>query len=315
MLSRNDAQRPAMTLRATLIIADAVRRLIVVLLATVSWAQQPSAPAPLVWSGKPLQLSALCRTEDLTTLGLACTADEPCAMYLELTAAELVGTRVMVTGNIHGTSATLESVLLTSDDGGRTWTEAHSRLPHSGLDQMQFFDFENGWISGHSLLALPRDPFFLITRDGGKTWHKRPVFSETRVGTIDAFWFDSKTTGMMNLDRLQSAENGMRYEQYESRTGGESWSLRQVAPKATPLKRPPAASALRIRAEARTSVYRVEKRAGESWQTLASFAINAGECKAPEPAPLAEPPPPALEPTPPAAEPKPAKPPSLRRPR
>jgi hypothetical protein len=302
--------------RATLIIANAVRRFFVVLLATVSWAQQPST-AQLVWSGKPLQISPLCRPEDLSTLGLTCTADEPCTMYLELTAAELVGTRVLVTGNIHSSSATLESVLLTSDDGGRTWTEAHSRLPHSGLDQIQFFDFENGWISGHSLLALPRDPFFLITRDGGKTWHKRPVFSETRVGTVEAFWFDSKMTGMMNLDRLQSAENGMRYEQYESRTGGESWSLRQVAPQATPLKRPPAANVLRLRAEGRTGVYRVEKRAGETWQTLASFAINAGQCKAPEPAPLAEPPPSAPEPPPPAPaeERKPAKPPSLRRPR
>ena len=294
-----------------------MRRLFVLLLATVGWAQQPNPPAPLVWNGKPLQVAALCRAEDLTTLGLTCAADEPCAMYLELSVAELVGERLLVIGNIHGASATLESVLFASDDGGRSWTEAHARIPFAGLDQIQFIDFESGWIAGHTLLALPRDPFFLISRDGGKTWHKRPVFSETRVGTIEAFWFDSKTTGMMNLDRLQSAENGMRYEQYESRTGGESWSLRQVAPRATPLKKP-AGGGLRIRADGKIGAYRVEKRAGETWQTLASFAVAAGQCKAPEPAPAVEPPPPAPASEEPASEERktrPAKPPSLRKPR
>ncbi|HET8550670.1 MAG TPA: hypothetical protein VFL57_21830, partial [Bryobacteraceae bacterium] len=175
-------------------------------------------------------------------------------------------------------------------------------------------DFENGWISGQLLMALPRDPFFLITRDGGRTWHKRVVFSETRVGTIDAFWFESKTSGRMNLDRLQSAENGLRYEQYESNTGGESWSLRNVAARPAPLKNA-APSGLRLRAEARSNSYRLEKRAGENWQTVASFAVSAGQCKAPESAPGVEPPSAAEVPAPESPKTKPSKQPSLRRPR
>jgi hypothetical protein len=234
-------------------------------------------------------------------------------MYLELTTAELVGPRLLVAGNLHGTSATLESILLTSEDGGKTWTEPHVRVPFSGLDQIQFFDFESGWISGQAMLALPRDPFFLISRDGGKTWRRRPVFSETRVGTIDGFWFNSKTSGMMNIDRLQSAENGIRYEQYESLTGGDVWMLRQASPQPVPLKKPPPASGLRLRAEAKSGAYRLEKRAGETWQTLATFAVNAGHCREPEPAPLAEPAAPTVEPEPSSAAPT-AKP-SLRKPR
>ena len=290
-----------------------MRRLCLLLLAGLSQAQQPTAPAALTWSGKPLQIAPLCRAEDLTVLGLACPPDEPCPMYLELTAAELVGPRIIVAGNLHGTASTLESLLLASEDGGKTWVEAHPRIPFTGLDQIQFVDFETGWISGHALLALPRDAFFLITRDGGKTWRRRPVFSETRVGTIDGFWFDSKTSGMMNLDRLQAAENGIRYEQYESQTGGDSWMLRQASPKPAPLKRPAPANVLRIRADAKSGAYRVERRTGESWQLVASFAVNAPPCKAAEAAPLTEPPP-ALVEAPPSEQPKPPKP-SLRKPR
>jgi hypothetical protein len=151
----------------------------------------------------------------------------------------------------------------------------------------------------------------MITNDGGKTWRRRPVFSESRVGTIEGFWFDSKTNGMMNIDRQQSAEDGLRYEQYETHTGGDTWSLRQLAPKPAPLRKAAPNTGLRLRADAKTDSYRLEKRAGEAWQTVASFAVKAGQCKEPEAAPLVEPAPPE-----PAAEPKPAPAkPSLRKPR
>ena len=95
----------------------------------------------------------------------------------------------------------------------------------------------------------------------------------------------------------------------------ESWSLRQVAPKAVPLKRPAAGGVLRLHAEGRTGVYRVEKRVADNWQALASFSVNSGQCKAPEAAPLPEPPASTPEAPAPAEERKPAKAPSLRRPR
>ena len=56
------------------------------------------------------------------------------------------------------------------------WTEPQARIPSSGLDQIQFIDFQNGWISGANLQSAPRDPFFCITTDGGKTWRQRDHF-------------------------------------------------------------------------------------------------------------------------------------------
>ena len=290
--------------------------LAVLLLAGLLPAQEVSQPAPLVYAGKPLAVVPACRPEDLSATGLACTEEEPCELYLELSDAEVVANRIILAGNLHTSAATLESVLLASEDGGRTWAEAHARIPAAGLDKIQFIDFENGWISGETLLALPRDPFFLLTSDGGRTWRRRPVFSESRVGMVEAFWFDTRTQGSMTIDRMQSAENGMRYELYESLTGGESWSLRQIAERPIALKRPKAPeSSIRLRTDAASRSYRVERRAGERWESVAAFAVAAGHCKPPARPPQPEP---QMEPEPPpASEPAPAKPrrsPSLRRP-
>jgi hypothetical protein len=70
----------------------------------------------------------------------------------------------------------------------------------SGLDQIQFFDFENGWISGANLQSAPRDPFLLITTDGGKSWRPRPIFEESRVASIERFWFESRKLGTLLID-------------------------------------------------------------------------------------------------------------------
>ena len=72
----------------------------------------------------------------------------------------------------------------TTEQPGR---EPHPRIRSSGLDQIQFVDFQNGWISGANLTGAPRDPFLLITTDGGKTWRERPIFEETRVAAIEGF--------------------------------------------------------------------------------------------------------------------------------
>ena len=80
----------------------------------------------------------------------------------------------------------------------------------SGLELIQFIDFETGWIGGESLGSVPRDPFFLLTHDGGKTWYSRPVYGELREGAVDYFRFDSKTHGTLWIDRSQSGETGNR---------------------------------------------------------------------------------------------------------
>ncbi len=240
--------------------------------------------ARMEYAGKPLLTGAQCTMASVQAAGLNCTADDPCALFLELAAVELIGDRLLVTGNLHTSSATLETILLASEDLGRTWTEAHPRIPSAVLDQVQFLDFELGWISGHVLEKQPRDAFFLLTRDGGRTWLERPVYGEPHPGAIEQFWFDSRTHGTMLFDKGQGGETGMRHELYESMTGGEGWSLRQVDSKPIALKKPPAtAPAWRLRPDNRLKAYVVERNAANRWQPVASFAIAAGECKPPPP--------------------------------
>jgi photosystem II stability/assembly factor-like uncharacterized protein len=174
--------------------------------------------------------------------------------------------------------ATLYSILLESEDVGNMWTEPHPRLRSSGLDQIQFVDFQNGWISGANLTSAPRDPFLLITTDGGKTWHERPIFEETRVAAIESFWFDTSANGTLLIDaRL---DDGKR-ELYETRTGGESWAIRQTSadPIRLPKEKPASAPGWRVRTDAATHSYVIEKSENNRWQKVASFLVNIASCK------------------------------------
>jgi hypothetical protein len=256
-----------------------------------------------------MRIGFQCTEEDIRTLGLTCPAQHPCPVYVELSGLEPVGNKIFVTGNIHTESATLSSILLATDDTGKTWYEPHERIRGAALDQIQFADFEAGWVGGQHLQPVPRDPFLLLTTDGGKSWRARPIYGENRAGTIERFWFDSRTTGTIWIDRTQAGEATSRYEMYESRTGGESWMVRQISDRPIPddpkRRRPPNPD-WRIRADAASKSYRIEKRVEERWQTVAAFLIPIGECKEPE---AALPPEPVAPETPLAPEPEPPKPP------
>ncbi len=301
----------------------------VVLLLTVTGfaaAQDPPAPAPppaaserplLTNTGAAIKAPVNCGTAEIEQLGLPCSLEEPCPVYLELAAADAFGDRIVVSGNLHTSTATVSSILLASDDGGKTWYEPHERIPSAGLDQMQVLDLEVGWVAGQVMATLPRDPFFLLTANGGKTWSRRPIFSETRVGTVDQFWFENRTAGSLTVDRTQTGDDGGgRHELYESMTGGESWMLRQVSTKAIPLKRgrPAGSATWRVRADGTSKSYCIERRQVSGWSNIASFLIVAGECR-PTEKPAAEPPPLATEPPAPSLPPvsAPRKPPTLKK--
>lgn len=254
-------------------------------------AGQADKPAPeraaLQYDGKPLTVPFRCTDEDMDWAGLSCSLEEPCPVYLELAGVEAAGSRVTAIGNIHSATVTLYSILLTSDDAGRTWREVHDRLRGAGLDHIQFLDFENGWISGQALSPLPQDPFLLITSDGGKSWRQRPLFSDSRVGSILQFWFTSKSSGSLIIDRGQGGE-GSRYELYESPNAGETWMVRETSDKPLKLKRGPTGiSAWRIRADGATKSFRVERQGqADRWTAAAAFAVPIGACA---PAPPKEP--------------------------
>jgi hypothetical protein len=241
-------------------------------------------------TGAPMRVPFQCSEEEMGAFGLTCPSGHPCPVYLELAAVASSSSRIFITGNLHAESVTLFSILLASEDDGKTWYEPHERIRASGLEQIQFFDLENGWIGGEQLGAVPRDPFLLVTQDGGKLWRVAPVYEESRAGAIDLFHFDSKTHGRLWVDRTMAGEPERRYELLESQTGGESWMLRAMSGRRIEGQpsEAPAAAGLRLRTEEASQSYRVEKQTGERWQPLASFLVRVGECREPEPPAPAE---------------------------
>jgi len=187
--------------------------------------------------------------------------------------------RIFAAGNIHTLDVTLYSVLLASEDGGHTWREAHERIRGASLDRIQFLDAELGWTSGQALSPLPQDAFLVLTSDGGKTWRRRSIFSESRVGSIQQFYFSAKDSGSLIVDRGPGAEGG-RYELYESPDAGESWSIRQTSDQPLKLKPSPVApSEWRVRADGPTESFHIERRRGERWVSAAAFAVKLGVCQ------------------------------------
>jgi len=251
----------------------------IALMASVLVGQEPAVLENL---GKPILLPYHCTEADIQWAGLSCSAEEPCPVYLELTAVEAIGDRLFAAGNIHSQTVTLYSVLLGSENAGRSWFEAHERIRGAGLDHIQFADFQNGWASGEALSPLPQEPFLLITTDGGKTWRQHAIFSEPRVGSIQQIWFSSKNDGSLVFDRGPGTGEE-RYELYQSHDAGETWNLQEARNQAMRLKDGAAAALWRVQAEGKTQSFRIEHQEGNRWTQAAAFAVNLPSCT-PQPA-------------------------------
>jgi photosystem II stability/assembly factor-like uncharacterized protein len=203
-------------------------------------------------SGKPMTLPFRCTQDDIEWAGLSCSENEPCPVYLEITAAEAVGSQIFATGNLHSDTVTLYSVLLRSQDAGKTWREGFERIRGAGLDHIQFADFANGWASGETLFPLPQDPFLLITADGGKTWRRQPIFDDAQPGSIQQFFFSSKNEGSLIVDRGEGS-GSERYALYESPNSGGTWMVKQISGRPLRLPHgPDPAAGLRVEADRAT---------------------------------------------------------------
>jgi hypothetical protein len=274
----------------------------------------PPKPPRLEYAGQPLTFPFSCTEEDIQIFGMTCTEREPCPVYVEITAVQALGLQVFLTGNFHNGAQTLFSLLVMSDDGGKSWFEPHERIRHATLDQVQFADFEAGWVSGQVIQSLPRDPFFLLTTDGGKIWRQRPIYSEPKIATIEQFHFENRNVGNLLL------EASGQWERWETQTGGDTWMVREVSNQ--PLKLRAARQTTsnadwRLRADGKLKAHILEKREGGQFRRVSAFSVQVAKCQQ-EVKPLAEPPPiepaPAAETVSPAASPK-KGPPSMRRPK
>ena len=94
--------------------------------------ERPAENTPLQNTGKPMMVDYRCAEEDIRLAGLSCTIDDPCPVFLELASVEAVGNRIFAAGNIHSSTTTLSSVLLSSDDAGKTWREPYERVRLAG---------------------------------------------------------------------------------------------------------------------------------------------------------------------------------------
>ena len=219
-----------------------------------------------------------CSPEDIEQFGLNCSEDEPCTVLLELSAAEAAGNRIVVTGNLHTRDATLLSLLLTSDDGGVTWAEPVIRMRNAAFEQIEFWDGQTGWVSGESINPLARNPFLLLTTDGGTSWRPKLIVDDEKFGTIAQFHFSSISSGEAVID--SSTKKSVHQELYATETGGESWELKETGNKPFHLKgaRAPNQAGLRVRADAAGGAFLLERGGGKTWEIVASFPIHVADC-------------------------------------
>jgi hypothetical protein len=237
--------------------------------------------AILTNSGDPMRVAYACAEEDLQWAGMSCSDDEPCPIYLELNSVVPDGKKIVAAGDLHSSSATISSILLVSDDSGATWREPVARIRGSALDQLQFYNLQLGWAAGETQYPLARDPFFLVTTDGGAYWHQRPVGEEGFAGAVQRFWFDSDRHGELVIDAGNTSEGG-RYLSYESETGGESWSLLGKGNQLPKLRHAPPPNedpGWRTRPSKDGKAVVVEQRAGGQWTSVASFLIEVADCR------------------------------------
>lgn len=251
--------------------------------------EEPAEPERPVYSGDPALIDVACDADSLLQAGLNCSEASPCGLEFELLLAEDLGERIVVAGSVRTAAGTLESVLLTSADGGGSWTEPVDRVAAGALEIAQFLDGEVGWIGGQRTVdGAVSEPFLLFTKDGGEDFDQRFVVAggETQEGFILQLQFDSPDHGYLILEKPNAAVD--RFRLYESYNGGRSWAIRQIVAERPAIpgarRRPRALLDPDLRLTAQNGVIELERRAGGAWARLAGFQIEIGSCPLP-PAP------------------------------
>jgi hypothetical protein len=223
----------------------------------------------------PVHVDYTCPAEDVESFGLSCSEDQPCPIFFEVSAVDSFGSRIFVAGDIHTSTTTLYGVLLSTEDGGATWEESIPRQRSTAFEQFQFIG-DRGWLSGQRLEPLPKDPFLMLTSDGGKSWRQRTLFEETRFGSIAQFWFDSSTAGELIFD--DSLGKVTNQELYSTMSSGENWELKQKSTKALHLKTL-RTTGWSVSAASGSTTYLIEHNVGGRKEVLARFLIHIGDCK------------------------------------
>lgn len=247
----------------------------------VEAAAEPAEPPKPVYSGSPVEIPAYCPSDMMERLSFGCSEEHPCDVSLELLGAIEAEGRLFVYGDVFAPTGTLSSIILTSEDGGGSWTEAHQSIAGAIFEIGQFADKTRGFIAGQREgEGAANRPFLLVTDDGGASWERRDIVSggEQKPGAIVAMRFDSGGHGHLILERIHAEVD--RFEMYETFNAGRSWSVRAVSS-----ERPAMPGARRIKPPETLRViedgeeYLLQGREeGEAWALFARFARDMGVC-------------------------------------
>jgi photosystem II stability/assembly factor-like uncharacterized protein len=228
----------------------------------------------------PVHVDYTCPPEDIDSFGLTCSEDRPCQIFFEVSAVDSIGPSIFVAGDIHTATTTLYGVLLSTEDGGASWSESIPRIRSTAFEQFQIINDHAqgyGWLSGQRVEPLPKEPFFMITTDGGKSWRQRNLFEETRFGAINEFWFTSPQSGELIFD--DSVGKTTNQELYATMTGGENWEIKQKSTKPLHLAASRPSATWKVTAAQGSSTYLIEHIVNGQKQTVARFLIHIGDCK------------------------------------
>jgi hypothetical protein len=241
----------------------------------------------LSYQGEPLKLPLQCRAEAFLRAGFTCVESDPCDMFLELVEITNMEDRVLVIGNIHTPEATIATVLLRSDNGGKTWVEPFERVDAAGLEMIHTLDGKHAWAGGQQTTQdHASTPFLLVTTNSGAHWVRRPFWSgdEERHGAVVEIYFDEPQHGFVIIDKLTS--EGDSFELYESMNSGLSWSIREVSSEMPVIRRrmtaAPAEKPWRLNENRADASYEIEHLIDGEWTKVSAFASDLGACRSVE---------------------------------
>lgn len=246
---------------------------------------EPTAPPVPTYEGPHISLATTCEIERLQYAGIRCSADQPCEFFLELVSVAAEGDWVVLAGEIHTADATYESVLLSSSDGGHTWTESAERANSGGIEAITIVDGEHAFVAGQQGdTATGEHPFLVTTDDGGESWDFWMVQAggTPAQGLVVDFQAESPKHGFLILESL--AATGDPFQLLETYNAGRSWSIRQISaekPEVPGPRRTLAIKDWRLRADSAAGQYVVESNSSfelSDWAEKVRFDYVIGTC-------------------------------------
>ena len=245
-------------------------------------AAEPSVPT---YEGPNIALTTSCEVERLEYAGIRCSAEQPCQFFLELVAVASENDWVVLAGEVHTADATYESIVLSSSDGGDTWTESAERIVAGGIGAVSIVDGEHAFVAGQQGdTATGEFPVLLSTDDtaaGWDLWKVAPGGNPAR-GLVVEFRADSPRHGYLILESL--ASTGDPFQLLETYNAGRSWSMRQISaeqPRIPGPRRTLAIADWRLRPDSGAGQYVLAHSSStdpSGWAEKARFNYSLGTC-------------------------------------